>query len=109
MPIHSTYEKKFARVSAADDGDNTVITGTANKSIYVLGYALNANAAGVVTIQDSAGTPVVHASFELTDGGVVTYAGSEDAPAFKIAKGLNLEINNAAGVDALGHLTYILV
>lgn len=103
------FKKLYARVNATSDGANTVVTGTAGKRIVVLGYAINANAAGVVTIQDSAGSPGVLASFEFVDGGGAAYAGSENAPAFEVPVGLNLVVSNAAGVDCLGHVTYILV
>lgn len=109
MPVigdPSRYEVKFARVNATADGDNTVIAAVSGKKIRVLAYVVNANAPGVVTLQDTAGTPVVHASFELTDGGTVSYPGGIFAPAFETAKGTGLEINNAVGVDALGHITY---
>jgi hypothetical protein len=104
----SPYNLLFQRVNATSDAANTVVTGTAGHSIVVVNYALNANAAGVITIQDSAGSPAVYASFELTDGGGVSFAGTWDAPAFKVAEGLNLVISNAAGVDTLGHLAYYL-
>ena len=108
--VYQNLERKFVRVNATADGDNTVITNSdVDKAIVVFGYALNVNAAGVITVQDSAGTPVVHASFELVDGGGVSYAGSSDTPAFVLAKGTNLEISNAAGVDTLGHITYALL
>lgn len=108
--IYQNLERKFVRVNATSDGDNTIITNSdTNLAIVIFGYALNVNAAGVITLQDSAGTPVVHASFELVDGGGVSYAGSADTPAFVLAKGTNFEINTAAGVDALGHVTYGLL
>lgn len=96
---------EFVRVNATSDAANTVVTGRTGEHIVVVGYALNVNAAGVITIQDSAGSPAVYASFEFVDGGGASYAGTTDAPAFKIAAGLNLVISNAAGVDTLGHLT----
>lgn len=99
----------YVPLTATRDGDNQIIAGTAGKSIVVLGYALNVNAAGVVKFQDSAGTPVVHAEFEFVDGGGATYAGGLACPAFALAEGVDLEINCAAGVDATGHLTYALV
>ncbi len=108
MGIHQTYEKKFVRVNSTSDGDNTVISGVAGKSIYVLGYAVGANAAGVITFQDTAASPVIYATFEFNDGGGASYAGSEGCPAFKVTKGEGLEVSNAAGVDTTGHLTYIV-
>lgn len=102
----SRYEVLFARVNATSDGDNTVIAAVAGKSIRVLGFVLNLNAAGVSTIQDSASSPVIHASFEFPDGGGVSYSGGIFCPAFELATGTALEINNAAGVDTLGFITY---
>lgn len=101
-------EHKYARVNSTSDGDNTVISGVAGKRIVVTGYAMVANAAGVITVQDSAGTPGVLASFELPDSGGVSYAGGPECPAFELPTGLGLEVSNAAGVDTLGHVTYHL-
>lgn len=106
---YSAYEIKHARINATSDGDNTIVSNSdVDKAIVVLSYALNVNAAGVVQFQDSAGSAVVNGSFEFVDGGGASYAGSPDAPAFKLAKGVGLEVNTAAGVDALGHVTYVL-
>lgn len=96
---------EFVRVNATADGSNTVITGRTGEKIVVTGYALNVNAAGVVTIQDS-GTPTIFASFSLVLGGGVSYAGSSETPAFEVGEGLNLVVSNAAGVDTLGHITF---
>lgn len=109
MGLVDTYEKKFARVNATSDGDNTVIAAVAGKTIYVLGYAINVNAAGVVTWQSTEASPTIVASYEFVDGGGATFAGSEDCPAFKLPKGTGLELNTAVGVDGLGHVTYITV
>lgn len=97
---------KFARINATSDGENTVIEGTAGKTIVVLGYAINVNAAGVVAFKDSTAT---RASFEFSDTGGASYAGGIDCPAFELAVGKDLIVENAAGVDTLGHLTYLLV
>lgn len=105
----ANYGLNFARIAAASDGDNKVVAGTTGKSIVVLGYTINANAAGVVAFQDSATEAAIAASLELTDGETVVYAGGPHCPAFMIAEGLDLEVNCAAGVDALGHLVYILI
>ncbi len=99
----------YARINATSDGDNTVIEGVTGKKIVVLGYALNVNAAGVVKFQDTAGTPVVAAEFEFTDGGGATYTGGPHCPAFELAAGVGLEVNCATGVDGLGHLVYVLI
>jgi hypothetical protein len=105
MGLPSTYRLKYARVNATSDGDNTVISATAGKQITVIGYAIGVNAAGVITFQDTANT--VAASFELTDGGGVSFAGSFECPAFELAANTGFEVSTAAGVDALGHVTYV--
>jgi hypothetical protein len=109
MPLTNRFELKFARINATADGDNVVVAAAgvpATKSIYVLGYALNVNAAGVVTWQDTANVAV--ASYEFVDGGGASFAGSFDCPAFKLPPGTGLELSTAAGVDGLGHITYII-
>lgn len=109
MGLSSRYELKFARVNATSDGDNTVVAAvTAPKRIYVLGYTINVNAAGVVTWQSTEGTPTVVASYEFVDGGGASFAGSFDCPAFALPPGTGLELSTAAGVDGLGHVTYIV-
>jgi hypothetical protein len=106
--LGSRYPLNFVRINATSDGDNTVVTGTTGKSIVVINYVINVNAAGVVQFQDSAGSAVVFASYEFPDSGGASFVGTELSPAFRVTKGLNLEINCAAGVDALGHLCYVL-
>lgn len=99
---------RYVRVNATADGNNTVITGTSGKSILVVGYTLNVTAAGSISVRDGAAT--VYADFSLPAFGGAAYSGGVNAPAFKLATGSNLVINNVtAGVDTTGHLTYILV
>jgi hypothetical protein len=98
---------KYVRVNATADGDNTVITAVTGKKIRVLGYVLVANAAGAVTLQDSTGTPVIFAVFDLAANGGVSYAGGIDCPAFETDVGKGVEVSNGAGVDTKGHITYV--
>ena len=98
---------KYVRVNATSDGDNTVVAAVAGKSIRVLGYVLTATAAGLITLQDTAGTPVVHAQLSLATNGTASYAGGLQAPAFETASGTGVEISNPSSVDTVGHLTYI--
>jgi hypothetical protein len=98
---------KFVRVNATADGDNVVIAAVASKRLRVLGYALVATAAGTISIQNTAGSPIILAQFPLAAQGGVSYAGGYDAPAFETPSGTGLEINNPAGVDTLGHITYV--
>jgi hypothetical protein len=103
MGQYDSYSYKYVRVNATADGDNTVIAApSAGERIVVLSYALNVNAAGVVTA-----SPGVYASFEFPDSGGAVYGGP--VPAFELPKSLGFEINNAAGVDTTGHITYALV
>jgi len=102
-------ETKFARVNATSDGDNTVVAAVVGKKIRVIGYSLTTTAAGVIALQDTTGTPVVHATLSFAAAGSASYAGGPLCPAFETASGAGVEISNAAGVDTLGHLTYIEV
>jgi hypothetical protein len=110
MALAAKYTLRFARINATADGDNTIVAAPSDttKSIYVIGYSINTNAAGVVGFQDSAASAVIFATWEFADGGGAAFAGNLDCPAFKVTTGLGLEVNVAAGVDALGHVTYIL-
>lgn len=100
---------KYVRVNATADADNVIVAAVGGKAIRVLGYAFAVTAAGTISLQDTAVTPVVHAQFPLAANGGVSYAGGLAAPAFQTATGTGVEINNPAAVDTLGHLTYIEV
>jgi hypothetical protein len=111
MAITSRYELKYSRINATSDGDNVVIASSGvarDKRIYVLAYAINVNAAGVVTWQSTEASPTIVASYEFVDGGGASFAGSLDCPAFALPVGTGLELSTAAGVDGLGHVTYII-
>lgn len=99
---------KFVAVNATADGDNTIISGVTGKRIRVIGYVLTATGAGNILLQDTAGSPVIHGRIRVgTDGGGASYEGSVDTPAFETAIGTGVEINNPAGIDTLGHITYV--
>lgn len=100
---------KFVRVAATADGDNEIVAAVAGKKIRVLAYSLGVTAAGTMKLQDTAGSPAVHAEFPLAANGRAEYAGGTRAPAFETAAGVGLEVSNPTGVDTLGHLTYIEV
>jgi hypothetical protein len=90
-------------------GINTVIAGVTGRKIRVLSYNLTATAAGTVTFQDTAGSPVIAAVFSVPANGPLKYPGGINAPAFETAVGTGFVISNSAGVDTTGHLTYQLV
>ena len=99
---------QYASVNATADGDNTIVAAVGGQSVYVLGYVLTATGLGTVLLQDSAGSPVVHGRIRIgADGGGASYAGGPTCPAFVTAVGTGLEINCPAGVDVLGHITYL--
>lgn len=105
----STREKKFVKVNATADGDNTVIAAVAGRQIRVVGYCISALAAGTITFQDDTASAVVIGALKIADAAIVSYAGSEDAPAFEGGNGKGIEINTSAGLDITGHLTYVLI
>lgn len=110
LPVTRVGTIKYASVNATNDGDNTVIAGVGGVKIRVLGYALTCTGTGTVLLQDTAGSPVIHARIRSGgDGGGASYGGGHDAPAFETATGTGVEVSNPAGVDTLGHITYIEV
>ncbi len=104
---------KFARINAATDGDNEIVAAAdvpEDRRIRVINYAINANAAGVVTFQTTASSPTVLAAWELADSGSPhVFNGSLESPAFDLPLGVGLEVNVANGVDATGHIAYEIV
>jgi hypothetical protein len=107
MGLPNKFKVKHARVNATADGDNVVIAAASGKQYTVLGYAIGVNAAGVITFQDTTASPNIYASYELTDGGGVSFAGNFDCPAFEVHANKGFEVSTAAGVDALGFVTYV--
>lgn len=109
MGLPTGGEILHVAVSAENDGDNTVVAAVTGKKLRVLGYALTVDVAGLVTLQDSAGSPVVHGKLRLAAGTPAVYDGGFDCPAFETAAGVALEINNPAGTNTYGHITYLEV
>ena len=101
----SQSDIQFARVNASADGDNTVVAAVAGKKIRVLGYNLTSRTAGLLTIKSS--TTSTLAELDLVADTAVPYSGP--APAFETVAGELLNFNVAAGVDVVGHLTYVLI
>jgi hypothetical protein len=100
---------KFAAFSATADGDNTIVAAVGGKKIRVLGYLVIATGAGVVTLQDITTGTDRAAIRSGGDGQGAVFVGSLECPAFDTATGEGLEVNNPAGVDSHGHVTYIEV
>ncbi len=98
---------KFARINHAADGAATIVAGVAGQHIVITGFVITGDTtAGIRDFQDTAGTPVVHATFNLAANGPLSAIGSRLAPLFEIASGEGFAINNAAGVDTLGCVMY---
>jgi len=95
----------YAAVEATSDGENTVIEGTEGKKITVIGYALAVTAEGTIVLKGT----TTKAKFNLAKQGGVSYSGGPDCPAFQVSAGTKLVIENPAGVDTLGHITYLLI
>jgi hypothetical protein len=95
------------RVNATSDGDNEIVAAKSGVKIQVISYALVVDVAGTVSLQDTAGTPTIHAQFPLAANGGVSYAGDTLSPAFTTDVGTGVEINNPAGTNTFGHLTYV--
>ena len=100
---------KYAMVEAAADGANELVAAVASKKIVVIGYVLSVDVAGVITVQDDTGTPVELAKLSLATDGVASYSGGINAPAFETSVGKALDLDNPAGTDTFGHVTYIEV
>lgn len=102
-----THEVKHVRVNASAAGDNEVIAAVAGKRIRVLAFVLTAGtAAGRISLQDTATTPVIHAQFDMAVNGGVSYPGGIQAPAFETAVGTGLEINNPGTTTTVGFVTF---
>lgn len=95
-------------INAASDGDNTVITGVASRTIRVISYVLTCATTAGVAILKSGASGTEHARFNFLLGGNISYSGGEEAEAFDCDVGASLVINNAAGVDMLGTVTYTI-
>lgn len=99
---------KSATINATSDGDNTVIAAVAGKRIRVLAYVLTTTAAAADIIFKSATTELGRLVTGAAGGGAV-YDGGPDRPAFTGGTNEAFIVNNPAGVDSKGHVTYILV
>ena len=99
---------KFAVISAASSGDNTLVSAVASKKIRVLAYSFTAN--GTVTVRfesGAAGTALTgQMDFIVNTGISVPFSpvGHFETAANTL---LNLELSGA--VEVAGHLTYIEV
>jgi hypothetical protein len=99
-----------AVISETADGSNEVIAAVTGKKIRVLGYVLNVNAAG--TVQWFSAATAKSGAMEFVDGGGMVAPMCDPTAEvfwFETVAGEALNITTAAGVDALGHVTYQLI
>lgn len=102
------------RVLATSDGDNTVVAAPgAGKRILVLGYQLRylgAVGGEAVTIRSGAAGTIHYSEVAATTPGArpPSYVGDLESPAFLCDDNALLNINNAAGADTIGHITYVI-
>jgi hypothetical protein len=98
-------------VSATADGDNTIVAAAgAGKKIRVLGYGLSINAAGTIQWKSGAST-AKSGAMEFVDGGGIapgTFDPGGGGFWFETAANEALVLSTSTGVDALGHLTYLI-
>jgi hypothetical protein len=97
---------KFASVNATVDGDNTAIAAVTGKKLRILGGVLTSTGAGTVQLK-SGGATVLGRFISSSNGAGVSYAGGVDAPLAETAAAEAFVLNNPAGVDTVGMLSYI--
>lgn len=120
MPVQASLESgqmvvggvvvtpKFAAISAASSGNNTIVAAVSGKKIRVLSYKLMGDGAVTAKFQSGAGGTDLTGAFAIgANGGV----GGDFCPVGFFETGsaalLNLSLGSAVGVR--GHLTYIEV
>jgi hypothetical protein len=100
-----------AVIAATADGDNTIVAApAAGYKIRVLGYALNVNAAGTVQWKSGAAT-AKSGAMEFPDGGGIAPGFIDPSTGgfwFECAAAEALVLATSAGVDGLGHVSYLV-
>lgn len=99
---------KFAVISAASSGDNTLVAAVASKKIRVLSYSLVANGTVTVRFESGAGGTALSGQMDFVANTGISVPFSPVGH-FETAANtlLNLELSGA--VEVAGHLTYIEV
>lgn len=98
---------KFAPISAASSGDNTLVAAVAGKKIRVIFYTMIAAAAVDVRFESGAGGTALTGVMNLPAAGNGAAPSCGIYGCFETAAGalLNLELSGAVSVG--GHLTYV--
>lgn len=113
VPTSSGLNIQRVTVSAANDGDNTVIVAPGvGKAILVLGGRLRSVGAASLVIIKSGAAGSVHADVTAAaaaPGAVLAFDSDPDVGAFQCDANAPLVINNTPGVDTFGFLAYRIV
>jgi hypothetical protein len=99
---------KFASVNATADGDNSVIAAVGGKKLRVLGGRITCTGAGTISFKTGGGG-VIDRFISSANGSGFADNGGVDSPLFETVSGEALLLNNPAGIDSVGRLTYIEV
>lgn len=106
-PVIDSYQN--ASISLSAGTDQVIVNSAADKQIWVYGFQIMTSAAGTVAFQDSDNTAITGAmTFGDTGGVVVSPSGNFAMPIWKVATGLNLEID-AVTANVTGWISYAIV
>lgn len=96
---------KFASISAATSGDNTVVAAVTGSRIKVVSYVLVA--AGLVTVKWKSGAATdLSGAMSLAANGGVAIPGQPSSHIAQTAAGQALVLNLSAAVQVSGHVAY---
>lgn len=116
LPVQTTIEStqmsnagtivtpKFASISAASSGDNSIVAAVTSKKIRVLSYVIVADAAVAAKFRNGT-TDVMGAASLSANGGIAAPFNPAGHFETSITTALNLNLASAVGVR--GHLTYV--
>lgn len=99
---------KFAIISGASSGNNTLVAAVTGKKIRVLSYALVAAGAVTVRFESGADGTALSGVMSLAANGGLACAFNEGGW-FETAAGVLLNMELGGAVQVSGHLTYIEV
>ena len=116
LPVQTTIEStqmsnagtivtpKFASISVAGSGDNSIVAAVTSKKIRVLSYVIVADAAVAAKFRNGT-TDVMGAASLSANGGIAAPFNPAGHFETSITTALNLNLASAVGVR--GHLTYV--
>ncbi len=112
-PTLAGYNIQRITANALNDGDNTVIAAPGvGRAILVLGLRLRAVGAATLVVVRSGAAGTTHIDFTAAaaaPGTIVGFDSHPDVGAFLLDANSALVINNTAGVDTFGFISYRVV